>query len=113
MRQPGRRAFQRRAEIRHEVRAGRVPLVRRLRDCFRKDGVHLGRQLVPHFGHRRRVVPHVRPQHGDLGLSPEECEPREALEGDAAERVHVGPSVHIPSLDLLRRHVVDRPDELS
>lgn len=38
--------------------------------------------------------------------------PHERLERDTRERVLIGPTVHLPSLDLLGRHVVERADEL-
>ena len=96
-----------------ELAAGRVPLVRRLRQRGREDGVERLRELGPHLGEARRRLVQVGEDDRQLALALERPRAGEALEEDAAERVDVGAAVDRAALDLLGRDVVDRPDEAA
>jgi hypothetical protein len=50
---------------------------------------------------------------GEFALPLERLRSNKALEEDAAERVHVGSSVDLVSLNLFRRDVVDRAHEAA
>ena len=50
---------------------------------------------------------------GQLALPLERPRSDKALEEDAAERVQVGPSVDLVSVNLFRRDIVDRADEAA
>ena len=52
-------------------------------------------------------------QHRQLGFAVEWACARQALEEDAAERVHIGPTVDLSALYLLRWDVVDGSDEAT
>ena len=55
----------------------------------------------------------MREHDGELALPHERPLPGQALEEDAAEAVDVRASIDARALDLLRRDVVDGPDEAA
>ena len=103
----------RRMRSRHQLAAGRVAVVGRLRERSREDVVERRRQLGPHVGEPRRRLVQVREDDRELALAVERPLPGKALVEDAAERVDVGAAVDRAALDLLGRHVVDRADEAA
>ena len=55
----------------------------------------------------------VRPEQRDVGRAGEGRLPGQALVEDAAERVEVGPRLHVVARDLLGRDVLERADDVS
>ena len=98
---------------RRELAAARVAIGRSLRKRSREDGVEGSRQLRLHDRQLRRRLVEMREDHGELALARVRPHAGQAFEEHAAERVHVGPQVDRPALDLLRWDVVDRADEAS
>jgi hypothetical protein len=96
-----------------ELAAGRVAVVRRLRERRRHELVERRVQLGPHVGRSRRRLVQVREDDRQLGVAGEGTFAGEALVEDTAEGVHVRAAVDRSAFDLLGRHVVDRPDEAA
>jgi hypothetical protein len=63
--------------------------------------------------HPRRLLLHVRPHGLGVAGAPERRFAGEALVEHAAERVHVGPRVHVVAPDLLGGEVVERADDTA
>jgi hypothetical protein len=94
-----------------ELAAGRIAVVRRLRERPADDIVEAGGNAWLHVAGARRRLVHVRIDRRDLALALERSLAGEALEEHAAERVDVRPRVDRRALDLLGRDVRDRADE--
>ncbi len=96
-----------------EVARRRVALIDVLRHRARDHDVELRRQpTADRRGHRRRCR-QLRPQLRLVALALERHPAGEREVQHAAERVHVGARIDAPAADLLRRHVVERPDPLT
>ncbi len=110
---PERLAVQSRARGAGEVAAARRTLGRHLRQRGGHDVVEGRRQLrATRAGPGWRLV-EVRVEHGQLAVAVVWRLAGQALEQHAAQRVHVGPSVHVGALDLLGGDVGDRAHERS
>ena len=96
-----------------ELAAASVALIRALGQHPAEHLVDLRRQLGPqHRGHRGRLL-HVRPDDRGVQVLLERDPPGQALVQHAAQRVLIGQAQHRRAPDLLRRHVVDRAQELA
>ena len=102
-----------RAERAGEGRAGRVAGIRRLGQRLRHDLVDRWRQVGAQGPQRRHGRGHLRPHHREARVALERRLPGEHLERGAGQGVEVGAAVERPALDLLRRHVVERAQELA
>ena len=95
-----------------EVTAGPVAVGRGLGQRLGHDLVDGGRQVGALGGQRRRGRGQLGPHHRQALLPPERRLAREHLVSGAGQRVLVGAAVDLAALDLLRRHVVERAQEL-
>ena len=102
-----------RSEPGRHITRGRRALGRVLRHREGQDVVDLGRQVGTLLRQRRRRGLDVRPQHAHLDVARVGSMPGQALEEQTPERVHIGALVDGIALDLFRRDVVDRSDELA
>ena len=96
-----------------ELAAGRIPVVGILGQRARDHRVDGTGQLGPDRARWRRRLLDVSPYDRGVDVLDERDAPGEALVEHAAERVDVCPAVHVRVLDLLRRDVVDRPQQLA
>ena len=96
-----------------QLAAGRVALLRGLRQGGSKNAVEGVRELGPDIGESGRRFVEVGEDDRELALAVERPRSRQTLVEDAAERVDVGSAVDRSALDLLGRDVVDRADEAS
>src|SRR5947209_3354425 len=96
-----------------EFAARRVPVVRRLREGRREDRVECSGQIRSSLGQTRRRLVQMSEHDRELALPVKRPLAGQAFEEDTTERVLVGATVDRPAFDLLRRHIIDRPDEAA
>ncbi len=96
-----------------ELQAVGVPVAGAFGERLRDDLVNLGRQLGPQLARGRRGRGDLRPHDGEILVALERRTAGQHLESRAGEGVEVRPAVDRAALDLLGRHVVDRPEELA
>ena len=96
-----------------ELSAGLIALVRRLRERDLEHRVERGGQLGPQVGNPGRRIVEMCKEDGQLALPVERARTGQALVEDAAERIDVSTAIDRAPLDLLGRHVIDRPDETA
>ena len=104
---------QRLAGVGDELARAAVALLGLLGECPRERGVERGWKAGTKLARRRRCVVKVRIEDGDLRGIGKRRLSRQALVEHAPERVDVGTAVKRLTADLLRRNVVERPDELA
>jgi hypothetical protein len=98
---------------RHQLTARGESLVPLLGHAPGHHVVHGRGEARSSFGGPGWRLSEVCPQHRRVLVGLEGRRAGERLEQDAAQGVHVGPSVDVFSLDLFRGHVLDRPHELT
>src|SRR4029079_9334153 len=96
-----------------ELCAARIPVAGRFRQRGREHLVEGRRKLGSQVGDRRYRLVQMGEQHRQLRFAVVWACARQALEEDAAERVHIGPTVDLSALYLLRWDVVDGSDEAT
>ena len=88
-----------------ELPAAGVPVARRLGQRPAQHLINAGRNTPAAGRQRRRRDRQVRPDHRHVLIPDERHRPAQQLKRRTAQRVLIGPPVHLPALDLLRRHV--------
>ena len=116
-RQHGRRDAARRAALRDplqlaaEIPRALPPVLRVLRQRLPDHPVQRRRRRRHHRRHRRRLLLHDRRDQRRLRRPRERLPPRRHLVQHAPEREDVRPPVRFLPLQLLRRHVLERPQD--
>ena len=106
-----RSAFRDPAELEQKIVGGVESVVGIFGQTRADDAVERRWRERPHLAHRRRRVLQDRAEQARLVLAGERLAARQHLEQHGAKREDVGARVRFLALDLLRRHVLKRPQD--